>query len=463
LTFDQLLRTPTKEEIRDLLFKVLQGIGITEHDGYSPGTVQGTGTPAGTFSIEVLIIAAGDLGTGTFQWSADGGGTFSATATIPSGGTYAMAGTGCSLVFAAGPSGSSSFLAGDLFTFGLEAGGYPVTTWQPGDASRTLVENDAEALEDLYRLVKNVTAGGLIDYATGDWLDLVAGQFYDVDRQAGTVTEGVVALTAAAGAGPFNLTNGSTWFLASNGLRFVLAQDVTVPLSSAVTGVLVRAEAQGSAYNVGNGTITGFSTSVPGLAVNNPDPGDGSWVSTAGTDKQSDGDYRAAAKGRWQSLAYGSPESVYVLWAKASDASITKVNARPSLVTGGQVDIYLAGNAGPVGAPAVAAAQAYIDARAPLGVTAAANNTTPLAQTVAGTVYVQNAYLAQAIAQCSSKLAALINGKPIGGTLYRAEIIEELMSPVGVRNVVLATPAADVVAAANEVFTLTQSLAFIAV
>ena len=51
-------------------------------------------------------------------------------------------------------------------------------------------------------------------------------------------------------------------------------------------------------------------------------------------------------------------------------------------------------------------------------------------------------------------LTAAINAVEIGGTLYRAQLIEELMTPAGVINAVLSIPFADISLVASQVFTV---------
>ncbi len=61
-----------------------------------------TGTPLNDLQGIAVVVAGGALGVATFKYSLDGGDTYSAVLTIPSGGTYAIPGTGITLNFAAG-------------------------------------------------------------------------------------------------------------------------------------------------------------------------------------------------------------------------------------------------------------------------------------------------------------------------------------------------------------------------
>ncbi len=279
-----------------------------------------------------------------------------------------------------------------------------------------------------------------------------------------TVTEGVVTLTDPSALGPFNESNGSVWFLSEEGLRFVLSQDVVLPLSGTLTGVVVRAESPGAAYNVANNTINQLSTSVPGLTVNNPDPGSGSWVTSSGTDAESDVDLALRCMERWPTLGEaGAVAGTYDLWAKAADGTVTRTKVFADGTVAGQVDVYVAGAAGALSGGVVAAVQDYIDQRVPLCVSALVLSPTNHAITIAGDVYVAAAMLATATAAVATALDELASTTEIGGTFYFSQLEAAIQDVSGVRNVELSSPVADVVLGATEVATLTNNLVFHAI
>lgn len=79
----------------------------------STGTVATTGSvPVDSYEVRVRIATTGGRGVGTFQVSYDGGNTYGAATTIPTGGTSADATAGVTLVFDTG-----TFEAGDVFSF----------------------------------------------------------------------------------------------------------------------------------------------------------------------------------------------------------------------------------------------------------------------------------------------------------------------------------------------------------
>lgn len=79
----------------------------------STGTVATTGSaPVDSYEVRVRVATTGGRGVGTFQVSYDGGNTFGAATTIPTGGTYSDSASGVTLVFDTG-----TFEAGDVHSF----------------------------------------------------------------------------------------------------------------------------------------------------------------------------------------------------------------------------------------------------------------------------------------------------------------------------------------------------------
>lgn len=79
------------------------------------GTLSISGDPLDAYELVVKVTGEGALNSAVFQYSLDGGSTFSQRVTIPAGGTYALDGTGLDLKFAVAKDGDL-FKAGDVFT-----------------------------------------------------------------------------------------------------------------------------------------------------------------------------------------------------------------------------------------------------------------------------------------------------------------------------------------------------------
>lgn len=473
MTLDQLLQVKDRTVIRAELLRQLQGVYYTTKSGFSPGSVGADGIPNNDYQFRVKIMAAGSLGTATFQVSTDGGNTYSATTPVPGSGLFPVSGTGLTLVFANGPTGvGDSFELADVFSFDTNINVLPATAWQAFSVPLSLVENDAQALEELFLTLNLLAQGGFLSLAQRDWVDLLVENFYDLARIKGQPTKGLITLSDVAGSGPHAIAENQLWLLSNSGLRYNSVGTYVLPLSGTVQ-ITVQAERAGSQYNVANGTITQFVTALgAGVTANNPDPGGGTWITQQGTNDESDDGLKKRALARWPELGTGATSAVYDKWAREASGGVTRTTSRVSTTVAGQVELFLAGPAGPVAPPVVAAVQAYVDPLVPLCVTALVQSAAAVAVTVTADVYVAAGNMAQAQIDCARNLDALfvggvnsigetLPGIAIGGTVYLDQIREQLMVPAGVRNTPISLPVADLALTPTQVATLTQNLTFI--
>lgn len=488
LSFAQLTAPSSSATVSAQLLAALQGLGYVTQAGppaapfgLGTGTLALSSAPSGsafassaTLNVVVKIIASGEPGAATFQYSLDAGSTYSSTQTSPaSGSTFTLPNTGVKLAFAAGASGAgTSFVASDTYSFPISTPNFPVTSWQSGSVPRTLVNIDAQALADFSSLISAVAAGGLLYRpdgtlsATGAWLDLLGTYVYGLPRNLGVVTKGTIVLTDALSAGPFSIPAGAMYAASSSGLRFYNTTTLSLSKGSTVSGVWA-AEAVGSAYNVANSNITTIvANTLPGVTVNNPDAGSGTWITTQqGTDDESDTAYASRCAARWPALGPSATAAVYDLWARTAASAITRTVVVADPTTPGQADIYCAGASGPAGGSDVTAANTYIQQRVPLCVAAVVQAATGVAVTVQGTInYRASVTTSSAIQSAiSTNLTAFFQtlalGKDSGGTVKvrLAALVEQIMLASGAENVVLSLPAADVALTLGQVATLTLS------
>lgn len=499
LSLAQLVAPQPVATWRSALLSALQGLGLVLPGGSAGGGVQSgtgslslSGTPAAAYSeIIVKIVTAGELGTGVFQYSLDGGTTYSGNVTIPGGATYVLGSTGVTITFAAGPTGAgTSFQVGDTFTFALNVPALGVTSWQSGGAYRTLAEIEATALADYGATQSTVAASGFLQAwlnpssmglsaAPPDaWLDLLGRNVYGLSRTAAVTTQGLATLTAAAAAGPYTITAGTMWIADAAGHRFVNVNGGVLALGGTLQ-LTWQAESPGAAYNVANGALTSIvAGTLAGVTVNNPDPGSGTWVTTQGADAESNVSYATRCQNRWPSLAASgtSPAATYQLWALSAEAAaghgttITRVLVVADGTTPGQVDVYLAGASGAAGAGAVTDANTYIQARVGITNTALVQAASNLAVTVAGTV---NYYAAQTTLSAVQAAVAAALAKYFGALgisdgsaafkVYWSQVEAAVAGALGVRNVAGLTTnggSGDIALTIGQVATLTNSLTF---
>jgi hypothetical protein len=97
-------------------------IGTVQKTGTGTGNLSAAGSPNDAYEVVVKITRAGNRGTAAFVYSLDGD-TYSPEIAVPSGGTYALPGTGITLTFTNGASGTS-FEVGDTYTFTTTAPAY---------------------------------------------------------------------------------------------------------------------------------------------------------------------------------------------------------------------------------------------------------------------------------------------------------------------------------------------------
>jgi len=417
----------------------------------------------------------------------------------------------------------------------LKAEGFPVTAWLPGDAARTLLEVDAQTLASLDASVASVAAGGYRSTATGEWLTLLASEFFGLERNPALFAEGPVLLVDAGGTGPHNIAAGDFWVAARSGQRFVVTESGALP-QNGVLVLQVRAESPG-AVNVGVGAINQILTSLPGVQVSNwfgpvahegtgtgtvtpapidepegtadvvvtiKDPGavgvatfrysldggetdngvdlttaatyditsvgirlhfDGTfvagdtytfdptrWLTQVGTPTEPDASLQARCGARWGELGPGANQGFYVSKALAVTPQVTRV-AVSAGDGDGTVNVLIASASGELDPGVVADVQAALDEVAPLTDDVVVASVQNKVVSFDATLFGRSEFKITALAQAQAAVEALIAGEPIGGRgdgkFYAAGVIEALMSPEGVENVV--TDLVDLAITSNEV------------
>jgi hypothetical protein len=387
-----------------------------------------------------------------------------------SGASYTLPTSGVVISFTAGDTGfGSSFVDGDAYKFSLIRQAFPVTAWQAGSVPRTLVAIDSRAIASLATVQQQLAAGAYLRTASGPWLTLRARETYGLERFEATAAKGLATLSDAGNAGPFTISPGGMTIASANGLRYTNAATLTLPQGGTVSGTW-EAETPGAAYNVGNGSITSIvAGNLPGVTVDNPDPGGGTWLTTQGTDEESDESLIIRCEARWPSLGadVAAPTAVFDGWARTAGAGqVTRTAVAASPTVPGQVDIYLAGPSGAVSGGVVTDVQNYIDAR--VGLTSSANvvaGSNVVITPVATVTYDSTVTTVPAIqAALTTNFTEFIQQHPMGtdgaGTVkvYLDEIREQITAVPGVRSASpISSPASDTSLTTGQVPTLSLS------
>ncbi len=446
LTLSELLKDKTKEDFRDQALLALQGIQHIEKTGFGSGSLEASGAALAQRSIRLKVVTAGGLGTAVFQYSLDGGSTYSANVTIPSGGTYVLPSTGVTLQFLSGPATATgnSFEVGDVFALEASTPTFGATSWQPGSTPLTLVEVDSDTNADAWATFRKVIAGGFLGSATDDWLDLGVQELYGDKRIQGSVTIGTVNLTDAFGSGPHVIAPGDVWVATASGYRYSATTGGTLPKNGSLS-ISVQAEKPGTAYNVGQGSINVLLTALPGVTVSNSST---TWITQQGRNRETDGELVARMRLKWPSIGVGSVNASYEKWAKETPTygqGVTRTRVSASTTTPGQVNVLIAGSTGPLDATTVAKVNEYIAPRVPTCGIAVVTSATAAPVTITGTLFVKMGFGVSATTVAQSNLAALFGGGlnnkgeelpgiAIGGIVYLSQVIEQVMLVDGARN-----------------------------
>lgn len=158
---------------------------------------------------------------------------------------------------------------------------------------------------------------------------------------------------------------------------------------------------------------------------------DASWILSAGQDLESDGALQLRDKGKWTTLGVGGPTNLTYDYlcrsAPGGGSEVVKTNPQPDAVVGGQVNIAVAGAAGPVSAAALAAITTFVTPRAPLGTKVVLQNSAVTAVAVTGQVYVVTSQLASAKAAIATAISELQQQVPIAGLVELAAVIAAVM------------------------------------
>lgn len=336
-------------------------------------------------------------------------------------------------------------------------GGFPVASWQPLSIPRQISEGLGEYLADLSVSVQEIAKSGINRYAFGAWLDILSEGYYGNTRQSAVVAQGYVTFTDSASVGPITRTNNPVWF-ELGGKRFKTIADFTVPLNGSVTLVACEAESEGSAFNVPLNSTGILVTSIPGITVSNPDPGDnnGTWLTRQGSDDESDLELQDRNELRWSALNVAATADTYKYWVLTLAPSVARVSVIEDQLSS-LVDLYLAGPAGALTTMSNAEENAlyeYVELYVrPLGSRVRYNFPTNVTCTISGNYFVSSdVTLAKALEDVTAAIVTLFGAATLGGTtIYLSEIIAAIQNVDGITHVNLTSPVADFTPAIWEV------------
>lgn len=345
----------------------------------------------------------------------------------------------------------------------------PVDAWQSEGVVREVLYILSTIGASFSQVAVILARLGLLDYASGAGLTLLAKQLYDVDRVQptnGTTTErlsnssGTLYTIAPGDLRFYNLESGATYTNTSGG---TLSAGFTLEIT-------IQADLAGAASNANVDQIQGIETPLTGVTATNTLP-------LVGLDGESDASLRTRCRESLARLSPNGPRDAYNYFAKtATKPDGTNVGVTRTAVTSGNgsVQVYVASASGDVtgsidpygnGSDLDLVNRAIQENVVPTGLTATVTSATPLPIAVTATVYLAKGSTldsGQATTLVQSKLIEYFRQIPIGGynrglggKVFREALTGQIFqaSPQFIE-VTLVAPATDVDLDAFEVATL---------
>lgn len=347
---------------------------------------------------------------------------------------------------------------------GLTALGFNARSWHVGGVRRTMLEMFAQLYANSTSVNADLAKAGFNDTATGPWLDVFSQSHYKNQRKGATATTGYVRLTASANApGPFTVAAGDLVFTDEiNGLGFRNTTGGTL-IAGDTLDVEVLCDTPGAIGDVAPNTITIMRTPLAGVTASNPTRGTtGTWIIQNGADEESDPVLQERNRTKWATLAaVARPGNAYVNFAMEAHASVRRVNVDTLNPRGpGTIDVWLAGDAGPVAESVVDAVWDYMDGstdgivRNALGADVEYASAVRFELPLRGTVYIRTSYNTTATQLAIvNAIRELFKTVPVGGVKLTTsqlrghvplgEIFRVVLSVAGVQNLVMISPTSD--------------------
>ncbi len=297
--------------------------------------------------------------------------------------------------------------------------GLPVSSWQAGDPTRSLLHAQAEANAARETLTSNYVASGFLDFATGMWLKIHAEQQFGVIVPPATRATTDVVITNPGGlvfpdrvAGDLifrNTTTGKTYTSTTGG---TLAAGPGTTLT-----VTVVADEAGSDSSASAGEIDDMVTPLGSSTCTNP-------VAAIGTDEQDEETTREQCRARRGRATPNGPKDAYTDVALDPELTgtygITRARAYGDSDTG-DVTLYLAGPSGAVSeADRALVEDAILDNATPLCITPTVLSCTSVTVPVTFSLKLYkraNLTEAEALELVEERLEALFASRPIGGDI----------------------------------------------
>lgn len=255
-----------------------------------------------------------------------------------------------------------------------------------GGFADSVIGPAAERVSEFYQALPAVVSMLFVDEGSGGYIDLVAKTYFNLSRKPGTKARCTVTLSGDAGA----VLPAGTAFLTAEGLVFYLLSAVTLGAGGEAQGALEAADI-GAEYNLEAGALTRMYVNPVGLAAFS------SGAATGGTDRESDAALLGRMDERRKRPATSGNGYQYRQWAMevagVGEAKVVELAAGPGTLALTLTDAALA----PASPEIVAAADAAIATKRPIGATPTVRSAEALTLTVAATVVLAASTTADAV------------------------------------------------------------------
>lgn len=203
----------------------------------------------------------------------------------------------------------------------LNDAGFCITNFNSGGVFHTLMMIVLQIYIEFIRFFRTVLNQMYVKHATGQWLELRAGD-YSKTRKPASKTYGVLMLKCMKSHDSLTIPKGTTFKTEKdiNGdeLRFFSTEDVILLAGAEQIEVPVVAEKEGTAYNVSTGQIVNCTRHLEGVdTITN----ETNWITKEGTDLEDIESLRSRTLNSWSDLATGTTAAKY----KAAAEKVTGV------------------------------------------------------------------------------------------------------------------------------------------
>lgn len=294
--------------------------------------------------------------------------------------------------------------------------GLPTTQWEAGSPTKALFNFLAETLATLEPTASATIAGGLLDYATGDWLILLAEQVFGYTPREANYPTCTVRLTNGGG-GYFSVDSGSvTMKNAATGITYHNTSSGTLASGPGTTLDLdVVADEAGSDSSSSIGEIDTMVTSLLGVTCSNT-------TAAVGVDSESETSIRAGCRAKTGMMSSAGPADAYRSVAldteKTTASDVTRVSVAGDTATG-DVTVYLASSTGTVsGADRTLVEAAIVTWAKPLCITPTVSSASTVAVAITYDLWIYSGCgmtSTEVRTAVAEELAAMLSERPIGG------------------------------------------------